>query len=139
MSYLHSTHTEQDQPMKKTCALLAVVLMRTAVASLDTNPYIYDPTFNGGVIVEDGFVSTTVNSGLLGLKLAIAANGDIIAAGIVSAAFQTPPPNNLGLVRYSANGGRVAWSSPTPAYSFFNNRYIDSRIARPEISVGSKT
>lgn len=112
--------------MKKFVALFALGLMRSAIAGLDTDPYLYDPTFNGGIIEEDRFAATTVNSYLLGLHLAVAANGDIIAAGVVPAAYRaSPPANNLGIVRYGATGARLSWSAPTAAYVFYDNRYID--------------
>jgi hypothetical protein len=112
--------------MKKFAVLFALGLTRSAIAGLDTDPYLYDPTFNGGVIEEDRFAATTSDSYLLGLHLATAANGDIIAVGVVPAAYQaSPPANNLGMVRYSATGARIAWSDPTPAYAFFYDHYVD--------------
>lgn len=110
--------------MKTLFAPLALALMQSAMA-LDNDPYVYDPGFNGGIVIEDRFAATTLNTGLLGLRLTTAANGDVIAAGIVPAAYQAAAPNNLGLVRYGVNGERVAWTSPSSAFSYFDNRYID--------------
>jgi len=106
-------------------SMLAGVLAQPAHA-LDDDPFVYDPAFNYGLVIEDRFASTTTASYLLGLRIARAANGDVIAAGIVPAAYQSSPPaNNLGLVRYGPNGERLAWSTPTPAFSFYENHYLD--------------
>ena len=117
--------------MSKTSALaLAAVLaslgQNPAFASLDEDPFVYDRAFNGGVALEDRFASLTTASYLLGLRLARAANGDVIAAGVVPAAFQSSPPaNNLGLVRYGPHGERLAWSAPSSQFVFFEDRYVD--------------
>lgn len=107
-------------------ALGAGMSARPASASLDIDPFLYDPSFNYGFVVEDRFASTTTASYLLGLRIARAGNGDVVAAGIVPAAYQSSPPaNNLGLVRYGPGGERVAWTSPTPAFVFYEDRYVD--------------
>ena len=111
--------------MKAVAVLFALVLLRSASAALDTDPYVYDPSFNGGVVLEDRFAATTLDTSLIGLHLAHASNGDVIAAGMVPSAFQSSPPNNLGLVRYGAGGERVPWNSPTSIYSFFGSHYVD--------------
>ncbi|MEO5559164.1 MAG: hypothetical protein ABIR10_05730 [Dokdonella sp.] len=111
--------------MKTFAVLFALVLMRSAGAALDNDPYVYDPSFNGGVVLEDRFAATTLDTSMIGLHLAKASNGDVIAAGLVPSAFQSSPPHNLGLVRYGAGGERVPWASPTPIYSFFANHYVD--------------
>lgn len=105
--------------------MLAGALAKPALA-LDDDPFVYDPTFNDGLVIEDRFAATTTASYLLGLRIARAGNGDVIAAGIVPAAYESSPPaNNLGLVRYGPNGERLAWSTPTPSFVFYENRYID--------------
>lgn len=118
--------------MSKTSALaLAAVLAglgaKPATASpLDNDPFVYDPAFNYGLVLEDRFASPTTASYLLGLRLARAANGDVIAAGIVPAAYESSPPaNNLGLVRYGPHGERLAWSAPSSQFVFFEDRYVD--------------
>jgi len=105
--------------------VLAVTLTKPALA-LDNDPFVYDPAFNYGLVIEDRFAATTTASYLLGLRIARAGNGDVIAAGIVPAAYQSSPPaNNLGLARYGANGERLAWSTPTPSFVFYEDHYID--------------
>ena len=107
-------------------ALLASLTVKSVSASpLDDDPFAYDPSFNYGVVLEDRFASTTTASYLLGLRVAHAANGDIIAAGIVPAAYQSPPANNLGLVRYGPHGERLAWSAPSSQFVFYEDRYVD--------------
>jgi hypothetical protein len=107
-------------------ALLASFIETPAFASLDNDPFVYDPSFNYGLVLEDRFASTTTASYLLGQRLARAANGDIVAAGIVPAAYQSSPPaNNLGLVRYGSHGERLAWSAPSSQYAFYEDRYIN--------------
>ena len=117
--------------MLKTHAIALAVLAaglsaKPALASLDDDPFVYDPAFNYGLILEDRFAATTTASYLLGLHIARAANGDVVAAGIVPAAFQvSPPANNIGLVRYGANGERLAWSAPSSQFVFYEDRYVD--------------
>jgi len=101
--------------MSKTSALAFAAVAASlgakpaSASPLDNDPFVYDPAFNYGLVLEDRFASPTTASYLLGLRLARAANGDIIAAGVVPAAYQSSPPaNNLGLVRYGAHGERLA-------------------------------
>lgn len=104
---------------------LFVLACAHSLAAQSTDPYAYDPGFNGGFTVEDRFAATTTDTYMLGLRVALAANGDTIVAGLVPPAFHpSPPANNLGLVRYGPNGERVAWSNPDPLYAYFGNRYI---------------
>jgi hypothetical protein len=107
-------------------AVLASLIETPAFASLDNDPFVYDPSFNYGVVLEDRFASPTTASYLLGLRIARADNGDLIAAGIVPAAYASAPPaNNLGLVRYGPHGERLAWSAPSSQFVFFEDRYVD--------------
>ena len=95
---------------------------------LDKDPFFYDPGFNGGITLEDRFAAISNNASQGASKLAWLSNGDLLVAGTIPAAFQNNQPDlrwNLGLVRYGPDGARVAWSNPTPAYVYFENRYID--------------
>jgi len=105
--------------------LLALVVMRTATAAMATDPFVYDPDFNGGVIIEDRFASVTTATNLLGLRVAIGATGDVVSSGLVAPAFQGSPAANFGAVRYNVLGQRVPWGTPTVDYSYFNARYLD--------------
>ncbi|MEO5621906.1 MAG: hypothetical protein ABIO74_12920 [Dokdonella sp.] len=107
--------------------LLALAAHAAAAMPLPTDPYDYDPSFDGGVVIEDRFAAITTQNYQIASKLARLSNGDVVVAGIVPAAFQPAGANsnNIGLVRYGSDGSRVPWPSPTPAYSYFNNMYVD--------------
>ena len=107
--------------------LLALAAHAAAAMPLPTDPYDYDPSFDGGVVIEDRFAAITTQNYQIASKLARLSNGDVVVAGIVPAAFQPAGANsnNVGLVRYGSDGSRVPWPSPTPAYSYFNNMYVD--------------
>lgn len=114
--------------------LLALAMLSTAIAKyaaaavpLSTDPYDYDPSFDGGVVIEDRFAAITTENHQKAQKLAHLSNGDLVVAGIVPAAFQPAGAGsyNVGLVRYGSDGSRVPWPSPTPTYSYFNNMYVD--------------
>lgn len=85
---------------------------------LSINDYDYDPAFAADGVSIDRFAG---NPGSYeGQKLVRLGNGDVVVAGIViiNGAYQ------LGVVRYSPSGRRQTWSSPTPAYSRYNDQYI---------------
>lgn len=107
--------------------LFALAAHAAAAVPLQTDPYDYDPSFNGGVVIEDRFAAITTGNDQTATKLARLSNGDVVVAGIVPAAFQPAgaPIGNVGLVRYGSDGNRVPWPSPTPTYSYFNNMYVD--------------
>jgi len=109
----------------KRCALLLLIVTRAATAALSTDPFAYDPYFNGGAIIEDRFASTTLSTQLLGLRVAVGATGDVISSGLVAPAFQGSPLGNFGSTRYNVLGQRVPWGNPDPGFSFFNARYLD--------------
>src|SRR3569832_1590484 len=112
------------RPMKYLfIALLATT--RVASAALSTDPFVYDPAFNGGFILEDRFASVTPNTSLLGLHVAIGAPGDSVTSGLVAPAYQGAPPTNFGSTRYDAQGQRESWGGPSSAYTYFTNRYLD--------------
>jgi hypothetical protein len=96
-----------------------IVLARVANAASNTDPFAYDPQFNNGVIVEDRFASTTTSTAMLGERVYVSPhyngdpNGDIVAGGNVSAAYQGSPGNNFGSVRYDYLGQRIGWGDPT--------------------------
>lgn len=104
------------------------VIARSAPASpLDQDPYVVDTHYNGGIIVDDRFAATTIDNRQLAQKLVKLPNGDVVVAGLVPAAFQANQSDggfNLGLVRYGSDGSRVAWSTPTPAYTWYFDHYL---------------
>lgn len=104
--------------------LLAAVVFASCTSAARADYYIYpfDPAFNGGLPLEDRFANTDAND-YFAQRLARAANGDLVVAGIVPAAFQSSG-DNVGLVRYSASGGRTSWSNPSPAYASYFNNYL---------------
>ena len=106
--------------------LMALSLV-AANASPSTDPYVYDPAFNGGVVIEDRFAATTTDNQQIAQKLTLLPNGDAVVAGLVPAAFQANQSAgyNLGLVRYGIDGSRVQWAGPTPTYSYFFDHYVD--------------
>ena len=108
----------------KTVAALLFFFTKVAAAALSTDPFVYDPLFNGGVIVEDRFAAITASTAMLGLRVAVGASGDVIASGLVPAQFQSAG-GNFGATRYNVLGQRVPWGNPTPAYSYFDSRYLD--------------
>lgn len=111
-----------------TMSLLCIVVSRQTCASLDTEPYVYDPTFNNGHVIDDRFAAATTENQQLAQRLVRLDNGDVVVAGLVPAAFQANQTNglfNVGLARYGSDGSRVPWSEPTPAFSYFNNMYVD--------------
>lgn len=98
-----------------------------AAAVLNTDPFVLDRTFDGGVVIEDRFAATSTSTSQLPARLARLSNGDIVVAGLVQPAYSssTFTPTNVGLVRYGPDGSRVPWTNPTPAYSYFNDMYLD--------------
>ena len=107
---------------------LLLLLARVAEAALSTDPFVYDPDFNGGYVVEDRFASVTNNTNILGMRAAVSAakdpSSDVIASGLVPPEYAGSPPANFGSTRYSAKGQRIPWGAPT-SYAFFDNRYLD--------------
>jgi hypothetical protein len=108
----------------KALTLLLLFVTHAAVAALSTDPFVYDPGFNGGVIIEDRFAAISTDTSMLGLRVAVGATGDVIATGLVPAQFQSAG-SNFGATRYNVLGQRVPWGNPTPAFSYFNERYLD--------------
>lgn len=110
----------------KAVAGLFYVFTPLANAALSTDPFVYDPQFNGGVVIEDRFAATTQDTHDQGLRVTIGGDGSVIASGLVGPAYQAPaPPGNFGMVRYGAAGERTPWASPTASYSYFDNHYVD--------------
>ena len=101
--------------------LLLVVASRVCTAA-GYFTYQYDPVFNGGFPLEDRFANVDTND-YVAQRLARAANGDLVVAGIVPAAYQSGA-GNIGLVRYTGSGQRTAWSNPTAAYASYFNIYL---------------
>lgn len=94
-----------------------------ANAALKTDPFAYDPSFNGGNAIEDRFAALSTDRKFVAWKAVRLANGDVVVAGLVPPGFQADQPNgyfNLGLVRYSASGGRVPWPNATPMYDYYS-------------------
>lgn len=83
----------------------ATIVLASIAHAANTDPFAYDPQFNNGVILEDRFASTTASTAMLGERALISPhyigdpNGDIVASGLVAAAYQGSPGNNFGSVR----------------------------------------
>ncbi|MEO7013015.1 MAG: hypothetical protein ABI127_01805 [Dokdonella sp.] len=91
---------------------------------LSSPPYLPDPGFWGGLYKPDGFTPSYVDDSFFGRKVVRLGNGDVIVAGVVPDSYSTSPGApviNLGLVRYNATGGKVAWTNPG-AYGY--NGYV---------------
>jgi hypothetical protein len=107
--------------------MMALAVGGAASAAPNTDPYVYDPAFNSGVVIEDRFAATSTDNRQIAQKLVVLPNSDVIVAGLVPAAFQANQSSgyNLGLVRYGQDGSRVPWGGPTPAYSYYFDHYLD--------------
>lgn len=106
-------------------AMLVCVIAIFAVAgpSAHAGPYVIDPQFNGGAVKIDRF-SGTSNANYHGRKSVRLANGDVVVAGAVPANGQPDGVStNIGLVRYTPQGTRVAWSG-AGSFGFYNNEYV---------------
>ena len=100
-------------------------LASQAEAGLNTDPFVLDSAFNGGIVIEDRFAATSLSTPQEPARIARLSNGDIVVAGLVQPAYSSSPspPTNVGLVRYGPDGSRVPWANPTNSY--FNNMYLD--------------
>lgn len=101
---------------------LAFVLGSLPIPHAWAQSFGVDPSFNGGVALEDRFAGASTNS-YFGRQLVRLADTSIVVAGIVPAAFQAGS-GNVGLVRYGPAGERLAWPMPPPPYISFFDRYI---------------
>ncbi len=108
-----------------------IILASIAHAASNTDPFAYDPQFDNGVILEDRFASTTTSTTMVGERVFVSPyisdgpNGDIVASGQVAVAYQGSPAKNFGSVRYGGSGQRIGWGDPLPAFSYYNNYYLD--------------
>ena len=108
-------------------ALLFAMHVAPASADALSEAFVDDPTFNSGYLIDDRFATSYLYNDFYARKIARLSNGDVVAVGLVPAAYQVDQGNglfNVGLVRYGANGERVPWPAPTPAYISFYDRYI---------------
>lgn len=113
-------------------ACAPIVLASIAHATSNADPYTYDPTFNGGNIIDDRFAGAAGHS-YLAQKLVQLTNGNVVVAALVPAAYQFNGAHyNVGLVQYGPNGERIAWANPTAAYSYYYNIYIDYKNLNSE-------
>ncbi len=101
---------------------VSALLPGVTFAAAGYYPYSYDPGFAGGIPLDNRFANVETND-YTGERLARAANGDVVVAGIVPAAGQSTG-SNLGLVRYSSDGTRISWTNPTAAYASYFNIYL---------------
>lgn len=125
--------TEQRARILFRLALLTLLFGSAVQAAVnDSDPYSYDPTFNGGKIIDDRFAGAAGNR-YLAQKLVQLTNGNVVVAALVPAAYQANGANyNLGLVQYGPDGERIAWTNPTSAYSYYYNIYIDYKNSNSE-------
>ncbi|HEY2394988.1 MAG TPA: hypothetical protein VGH81_03265 [Rudaea sp.] len=106
------------------CALLAA-LAAAAHANPFLDHYTLDTAFNGGVVLDDRF-ATGIDTPHFAEQLAMLPNGDVVVAGLVPTASQTGNivGGNIGLVHYTADGGRTGWANPNAAYASYFNIYV---------------
>lgn len=97
-------------------------------AVLAIGDYVQSPSFNNRRFYIDHFAGPT-NADAVGGVAAELSNGDIVVAGLVPN-FQTSGTCNngtalcnVGLVRYTRSGVRVAWPDPN-GFGFFGNNYL---------------
>jgi hypothetical protein len=110
---------------------LARVAFAAAFAAVDApaNPlpdhFGFDPSFNGGVALDDRFASGQ-DTPHFAERILQLPNGEVVVAGLAALASQTGNfvPGNIGLVHYGANGERIAWSNPPGSYASYFNIYI---------------
>lgn len=108
---------------------LAVSAPPSQASSLDEDPFAFDAGFHGGVPYIDRFGGDDADTkDQHGRKLVRLANGDVVVAGLVQAIGATQNQANgsfnLGLVRYNADGQRVAWGNASEPYTDPNKRYL---------------
>jgi hypothetical protein len=106
--------------------LLAILGLAAASAASAQLTYQADVSFNGGRYYTDRFAGST-STNYQGRKLVIMPNGDTVVAGRVSYGAQSDPAGwlHLGLVRYNAQGQRIAWTGASSSpYFHFNRQYV---------------
>lgn len=87
-------------------------------------PYEFDPAFSGNYAIDAFTTAENTGAARYGGKLARLPNGDVVVAGIVRLDNDPIAPNwNLGLVRYSPGGTRVAWSG-SGLHFHAGNQYV---------------
>jgi len=103
----------------------AVLVAASACAKTFPEHFTFDPTFNGGIALDDRF-ATGPDTPHFAERILQLPNGEVIVAGLAATASQTGNfvPGNIGLVHYGANGERIAWSSPPASYASYFNIYI---------------
>ena len=82
----------------------------------------FDPAFAAQGWGIDRF-SDSASKNYYGRKIARLDNGDIVVAGLVPRSGSSVS-DQLGLVRYTAAGRRIAWTSVDPTWSRYSNQYI---------------
>lgn len=97
--------------------LVALALCFAAPAGAQT--WLPDPGYNNGLVAPDAFAGS-FSRNYHGRKLAMQ-DGNTIVAGVVPAL--SGDLGALGLVRYDANGTRLAWSNPG-TNGHYGNQYI---------------
>lgn len=97
-----------------------------AIEAPDGTPQIthwdFDPAFAAHGWGIDRFSDSSAKN-YYGRKIARLDNGDIVIAGLVPRAGSSTS-DQLGLVRYTAAGRRIAWASVDPTWSRYSSQYI---------------
>ncbi len=112
------------------CALALAALASSAVARAPADdPYAFDPGFRNGVAAVDRFGGNNAdNRDNHGSKVATLADGSVVVASLVqkigASANQANGFYNLGLVRYTTSGQKIAWTNVDPAYTDSSKNYI---------------
>lgn len=111
-------------------SLLRVLCLAAVLASspASADPLSVDPDFNAGRTFVDAFANESPGKHFHARKVAHTTGGDSIVAGLVAWGTQNGPDGekmNIGLVRYDANGTRIAWGSGADGpYTHFNRQYL---------------
>lgn len=97
-----------------------------AIEAPDGSPAIanwdFDPAFAAHGWGIDRFSDSPAKN-YYGRKIARLDNGDIVVAGLVPRSSSSTS-DQLGLVRYTAAGRRIAWTNVDPAWARYSNQYI---------------
>ena len=85
--------------------------------------YTYDPTYNAGVVLDDSFAAAGQH---FAERSAALSDGSVVVVGLVPGNGQSASTigGNIGVVHYTSDGRRVAWSDPTLAFASYLNIYL---------------
>ena len=117
-------HSFAQSPARLLGVAIALVASGACANPLPDH-FAYDLSFNGGNALDDRF-ATGPDTPHFAERILQLPNGEVVVAGLAPVASQTGNfvPGNIGLVHYGANGQRIGWTNPQPAYATYFNIYI---------------